>query len=181
MTHTQNSTDLFSSFILQRLSRTQQGTSFESGQDEESGTSWTRRSSSTAKFQTTRTSTTTGSGHPTSLSITSDDHVRNFYFFLQIFHHLFFPFRRLAVFGFEFGSQDLDGWSGSYTRYGIILASGDCGARPCAASFASCWLSSKRVKRDTIDFQSFYDHGFIMLIIIFHEMRHTQSVDPVRP
>ena len=74
---------------MQRLSRTQQGTSFESGQDEDSGTSWTRRSSSTAKFQTTRTSTTgTGSGHPTLLSITSDDHVRNFY--SKIFHHHLF-------------------------------------------------------------------------------------------
>jgi hypothetical protein len=85
-----DSTDLFSFiFIMQRLSRTQQGTSFESGQDEDSGTSWTRRSSSTAKFQTTRTSTTgTGSGHPTLLSITSDDHVRNFY--SKIFHHHLF-------------------------------------------------------------------------------------------
>lgn len=162
-----DSTDLFSFiFILQRLSRTQQGTSFESGQDEDSGTSWTRRSSSTAKFQTTRTSTTgTGSGHPTLLSITSDDHVRNF---SKIFH--LFPSSSGRFWGFEFGLR-MDG-PVLYTRYGIILASGDCGARPCAASFASCWLFHQNVSRDTIDF---YDHGFIMLIIIFHEMRHTHT------
>lgn len=49
-------------FDLQRLSRTsttqRSGSSFESGKDETgegSGASWTRRSSSTSKFQTTRT------------------------------------------------------------------------------------------------------------------------------
>lgn len=108
-------------FYLQRLSRTQQGTSFESGQDEDSGTSWTRRSSSTAKFQTTRTSTTgTGSGHPTLLSITSDDHVRNF-LNLSSFPFVVWPF----LGGLNLGSGWMDGpvltlVMGSYWRQVIV-------------------------------------------------------------
>uniref|UniRef100_A0A0N8DXB2 Smoothelin domain-containing protein n=1 Tax=Daphnia magna TaxID=35525 RepID=A0A0N8DXB2_9CRUS len=62
-----------------RLSRTstqqRTGSSFESGQDEDSGASWTRRSSSTAKFQTTSTV-----HQPQQFNITatiSDDHIGN--------------------------------------------------------------------------------------------------------
>lgn len=57
----------------QRLSRTsttqRTGSSFESGRDEEGGASWTRRSSSTAKYQTTRT--VQQQPQPTATTVTS--------------------------------------------------------------------------------------------------------------
>lgn len=84
---------MFRDWCVQRLSRTstqqRTGSSFESGQDEDSGASWTRRSSSTAKFQTTSTV-----HQPQQFNITatiSDDHVR-FSIFPFLFDWFFYFF-----------------------------------------------------------------------------------------